>query len=1089
MAFTESRTPRSTIRSCRCRVTRRALRGILVAGLVAIASLGGGTASAALPEDFIDEPVLDGLVEPVAIEPLPDGRLLVAERRGRILLVDPRASGAQALETLNLSAVDTTGERGLLGIALHPDHERRDELFLYYNHANRDRARIARFDLERGIADPASEFVIWEDPQRASEQQVPDHWGGAFDVGPDGHLYLAIGDKKDRPSDSQDLGRSAGKILRLAIDGAGDGAAPWQLNAANAHLIPADNPFVDGPGGALDEIWALGLRNPFRGRWAGERFYISEVGGNIQNGDDASYEDLHAVGLADAGVNFGFPACEGPRCNGGAPANYSPPLFSIVHPDSRALVAGPVYGATRFPASYRGVLFLTDYVRGWLRFLRIDDAGAIDETTPSGGVRFASNGSLGAPVALELGGDGALYYLDIVRGSLRRIDYVSDDRPPEIESVDIAIDDPAAVPLAATLSASARDPEGASLVYEWDLGDGRRLSGATVRALWNEPGRYSVRVRVSDGTYETVSEALDVIVGMPPKVTVSTPNDGHVFRAGETMSLRGRAVDAEGVAVPAEALRWTVHFIHDGHLHPAVSDVPGQRCGASSCLDFDVPDSGHDFSGDTFYRVALVARTGDGLEGSATIELHPEKIDLGVATDLPVATTLTLDDIPRGRAFTIDTLVGFRHRVEATASAVVEGEVWVFSEWSDGVVSRVREFVVPDRDTELTALYANLGAAEREREGLQALYDFAGLVAGAVPDSAEQGVLSSLRIGVGVDAGEPGTGVRIERPAALVATSDASVDIDADGALAIELWMQPDESMLDRDACLVSLVDERGRAWLAIEQRAGRSEAARYVVRRDADGRREESVVGLPGSVAAAPTQLVYTRDAVGVERLYVNGLEIAVGASNAAAISGLAALHVASNENGDMAWIGTFRLLALYGRSLDADTVRRHYLRGADGSGLANRPPIARADQATADPGETVMIDVLANDSDPDDATTLLPDSVRLTSAALAGSASIRSDGAIEYRRDSGSRASEVLHYTVSDTAGGVSNVGRVSVGVRSEAGGSGGGAFSILALLTLIVGAWRFRASRDLRGEIPPPGNRRAYCPVAIRCRRRSG
>lgn len=237
-------------------------------------------AIAAFPPSFSDELVIGNLAQPVAVTELQGQGFLVSQRNGTVLLVDTSTNPATSSIFLDIPNVDNAGEKGLLSLDLDPNFSLNGYVYAYYHNKLRDRARISRFTVSGSSADSSTEMLIWEDLLTTSLQIVSDHWGGGMDFRPDGYLYLAIGDKKDNPIESQDLSLVAGKIIRINTDGA-DLVGPWIPGAHNTHMIPPDNPFIDGPGGNLDEIWALGLRNPFRAQWdlTSGRFYIAEVGG------------------------------------------------------------------------------------------------------------------------------------------------------------------------------------------------------------------------------------------------------------------------------------------------------------------------------------------------------------------------------------------------------------------------------------------------------------------------------------------------------------------------------------------------------------------------------------------------------------------------------------------------------------------------------------------------------------------------------------------------------------------------------------------------------------------------------------------
>jgi glucose/arabinose dehydrogenase len=242
--------------------------GILRAAVVLVGVLGwcaGGAVprtQAAPPVDFTNELVAGGLSLPTSIIFLPDGRMLIAEKGGTILIADPASTPATPSAYMTISDIATDGEQGLLDITLDPDFLSNGWFYVYYAHASSQRFRIARFDHLGATGDLASETLIWEDTSPFTG--ICCHHGGSINFGPDGKLYLTTGDEFDNFS-AQSLSSTAGKVLRMNPDGS----------------VPADNPFVDGPGGNDDHIWSYGFRNAFsgplgfahravlhRGRWA-----------------------------------------------------------------------------------------------------------------------------------------------------------------------------------------------------------------------------------------------------------------------------------------------------------------------------------------------------------------------------------------------------------------------------------------------------------------------------------------------------------------------------------------------------------------------------------------------------------------------------------------------------------------------------------------------------------------------------------------------------------------------------------------------------------------------------------------------------
>ena len=250
------------------------------------------------PPALAIEPVVSGLSSPISIAPVPDGRLLVNERGGRVVVVDP---GTGELETALDIGDRVLGQReqGLLGLALHPDWPEDSTVIVHYTD-RQERTTLSRFEtasVEPLVIDPASEAVLLR-----LDQPFPNHNGGQVAFGPDGFLYVGLGDGGsggDPMGNGQDPGTLLGTILRIDVDGADD---------PRPYAVPADNPFVDG--GGAPEVVLYGLRNPWRfsfDRATGD-LWIADVGQN-------AYEEVNRVDpAADAGGNLGWNVLEASHC-------------------------------------------------------------------------------------------------------------------------------------------------------------------------------------------------------------------------------------------------------------------------------------------------------------------------------------------------------------------------------------------------------------------------------------------------------------------------------------------------------------------------------------------------------------------------------------------------------------------------------------------------------------------------------------------------------------------------------------------------------------------------------------------------------
>jgi hypothetical protein len=181
---------------------------------------------------------------------------------------------------------------------------------------------------------------------------------------------------------------------------------------------------------------------------------------------------------------------------------------------------------------------------------------------------------------------------------------------------------------------------------------------------------------VSDGVNSALSPPLTISVGSPPVISSFTTNpaDGGFFVAGDTVTFSATATDPDGALSPS-AYVWTVDFLHDSHVHPG-SPTTG------SSGTFTIPSTGHDFSGNTRYRITLTVTDPTGLTATRSATIYPTKVNLNFAT-APAGLSLYLDGIAHTAPFVYDTLVGFHHTVEAR-DQTVGSSTYTFSTWSDG---------------------------------------------------------------------------------------------------------------------------------------------------------------------------------------------------------------------------------------------------------------------------------------------------------------------------------------------------------------------------------------------------------------------
>ena len=347
------------------------------------------------------------LQEPIAFTSLPDGRLLVVERIGRVRVIKGGSLVATPLLDIRGRVRSGYQEEGLLGIAVNPGYPADPRIFVTYTRPDLS-LRLSSFVLPSGsdTATPA-EMVILTIPHPTNQN----HNGGMIAFGPDGYLYLGTGDGGsggDPPNNAQSRGSLLGKMLRLDVNHGG---------ALGAYSIPADNPYI-GTKGARAEIWAVGLRNPWR-------FSFDRATGDLWIGDvgQDSWEEIDrataASGLA-RGMNFGWSCLEAThtyradRCASGT-IGLTSPVTEYAHGSNDsvgcAVTGGYVYRGTAIPGLVGRYIF-GDYCTGRTWSIASDaPTGTAPQPLLSTGLNISAFGQDAA---------GELYLVDL-RGTIYRL--------------------------------------------------------------------------------------------------------------------------------------------------------------------------------------------------------------------------------------------------------------------------------------------------------------------------------------------------------------------------------------------------------------------------------------------------------------------------------------------------------------------------------------------------------------------------------------------------------------------------------------------------------------------------------------------
>ena len=366
-----------------------------------------------LPEIILTQ-VAQGLARPVGIFHAGDGsqRLFIIEQLGRIRILDDGLKTAAFLDIEGRVQSPESGggnEEGLLGLAFPPDYATAGYFYVYYTMKDGDNV-LSRFYLsaDPNVADPNSEEQILVIPHPT----YANHNGGQLAFGPDGMLYIGVGDGGggDPLENAQNKLSLKGKLLRIDVDPTATAAGEAGLSASSNYAIPPDNPFV-GDSNYLPEIWALGLRNPWRfsfDRLTGD-LYIADVG-------QSSLEEINfQAENSPGGENYGWNIMEGDQCyNAASCSTVGLTLPVHVYPNVTpecAVTGGFVYRGTEIPG-LQGVYIFGDFCSGKIWGLQHNGVSWEDQLLTNSGLRISSFGE---------DEEGNLYLADMVGGGIYRI--------------------------------------------------------------------------------------------------------------------------------------------------------------------------------------------------------------------------------------------------------------------------------------------------------------------------------------------------------------------------------------------------------------------------------------------------------------------------------------------------------------------------------------------------------------------------------------------------------------------------------------------------------------------------------------------
>lgn len=622
------------------------------------------------PAGFSQVQVAGGISEPTVMAFAPDGRIFVAEQAGRLRVIK---NGALLPTPFVQLSVNSSGERGLIGIALDPDFETNNYIYLYYTVPSSPiHNRISRFTANGDVVLAGSETIILELDNLSG---ATNHNGGAMKFGPDGKLYVAVGENAN-PNRAQNLDTYHGKLLRINADGS----------------VPSDNPFSGGSQ-QRQRVWSYGLRNPFT-------FDIEPGTGKIFVNDvgQSTWEEINDA--TNSGLNFGWPLEEGPSTD---PA-FTNPVYAYGRGSSDgvgcAITGGTFFNpaTSSYPSTFTGNYFFLDYCSNWINVLDFSDSTAVHSS-------FATNIN-GSAVSLSVGNDGNLYYLSRDSDALFKIIYTNNNLPV-ITSQPISATITQGQSVSFSVSASGMQP----LSYQWQK-NGSDIAGATAAtfsiANVQPSGTGQYRAIVSNPAGSATSDAATLTVSTfnaAPTAIITSPANQTVYQAGTVISFSGTGSDPEDGTLPDSAYVWTVIFHHDTHTHPgpAVTVAPDGQSGS-----FEIPAEGH-LEANVWYTLQLTVTDSQGLSTTTYVDLVPQVVTLSFNSN-PAGLTVNIDGQPKTTPYSFQTVAGVLISLSTPSPQTLNGTSYTFSNWENGLGTG-GTITVPTADTTYTANFTanNLG--------------------------------------------------------------------------------------------------------------------------------------------------------------------------------------------------------------------------------------------------------------------------------------------------------------------------------------------------------------------------------------------
>ncbi|VEU41729.1 unnamed protein product [Pseudo-nitzschia multistriata] len=675
--------------------------------------------------------------------------LLLSMKRGLVHVMRNPDESMETEQILDLEhQLCTNGERGFQSIVPHPNFAENHWLYIFYtaysDECLEDEVFGPRNRLSRMLMDPKT-LRIRNETEEVLMEGAPTHYffhnGGAIKFGNDGKIYVTTGDGGgDGAGTSQDMTNLHGAILRLNDDGS----------------VPTDNPFTfqggyngvpcgqtggvlppDAPSDAVcSEIFSYGFRNPFRivmdpHETEKTRFFVNDVGGS-------KWEEISEAGTDFAGKNYGWPRYEGP-CKfdktedcplfdpSSAVANrdsFQNPFYYYGHVSDReggCIAGGAFVPEGIWPAKYKYVY--ADFIFHSI-FNLVEDADVEcqtcippipkykNETLYTSEKREDQHANYARIVDIFFGpykDTQALYVFKMGNGNnVWRIRYTGSDNIPPVAKIEI--DGSTTVDVGEIVAFDGRlsfDPEELGLEYEWDFGDDSFSREPNPIHAYTEPGQYTVRLGVTDSAEHTQTTSVDIVVGTPPALHITSPLEGADFFVGEILLLSGTATDADGNLLEDSQISWEVRKHHADHWHPFLDEKAGND------IDLFPAPEPEDYLAATnsYLEVIMYATDANGLVSTTSRNIYPRIVELCIDSE-PQGLEVYVDEYPVVTPLRITSWVNHNLRLRTPINQELNGTniQRTFTSWSDGVVSDDREIrLLPKENTGLVASFCVQG--------------------------------------------------------------------------------------------------------------------------------------------------------------------------------------------------------------------------------------------------------------------------------------------------------------------------------------------------------------------------------------------